>query len=210
MSELKQRIGDVTRLTVVKEQADTYRLYRSEFILQRSGALAEESLKVHRKFEAAFPGANSTASTTAAEQSKYQVHDGYRYYNVFALAAPSALFLDVHRCLVAAIRDYVPERNLYMQAWLNCQAADEVLNWHSHEGYKYHGYIALDPQDTKTEFEEYEIDNKPGQIYIGQAFLRHRVVNRSPYPGKRITIGFDIIEPMDRSITNRGFIPLAL
>jgi hypothetical protein len=73
-----------------------------------------------------------------------------------------------------------------------------------------HGYISIDPKNTNTEFEGYSIENRPGQIYIGSAFTRHRVVNKERFDGKRITLGFDLIEPMDCNILNRGFIPLAL
>lgn len=194
----------------VLEDRDVYRLYRSSYIAHQQELLVQECRKIHEKFQAAFPSANSTASTTVAEMAKYKIHDGYSLYNAFSFAAPSIAFMRVYRDLTEAIRAFVPERELYMQAWLNYQDPSEVLGWHSHEGYQYHGYIAIDPHDTTTEFEGYEIHNRPGQIYIGRAFLRHRVVNRSAYAGKRITLGFDIIEPQALTIRNRGFIPVLL
>lgn len=97
-----------------------------------------------------------------------------------------------------------------MQAWLNHQAPDEVLGWHSHEGYNYHGYIAVDPKATVTEFEHYEVRNRSGQIYIGRSLSKHRVVNKRRYAGRRTTIGFDLVKPGNSPIDNMGFIPLLL
>lgn len=191
--------------------AGLYRLYRSDALLSTHGTLIRECGMVHKKFEEAFPDTNSTSTTTPAEKIKYKNHAGYRLYNVFGIAAPSKAFFAVYRAFVNVIRDFASERELYAQAWLNYQSADEVLGWHTHEGSLYHGYISIDPQDTRTEFEDhYEIQNRPGQIYITRACLRHRVVNLSSYSKTRITIGFDITDPQDKIIASRGLIPMLL
>jgi hypothetical protein len=57
----------------------------------------------------------------------------------------------------------------------------------------YHGYISIEPQDTTTEFCDWEVKNESGNIYFGRGNVRHRVVNNSFYTGKRITIGYDVI-----------------
>ena len=198
------------RVQLLREHSEgLFRLYKSEYVTSHKSALIRDCKYAHSKFTAAFPNTNSTASTNVAECLKYRNHQGYLLYNAFSLAAPSPHFHELYRDLLYVIKDFVPDRNLYIQAWLNFQTPDEVLGWHTHDGYKYHGYISIDPKSTTTEFEGYEIQNKVCQIYIGKAFTRHRVVNNRAFSGRRITIGFDIIDPGEFQISNRGFIPLA-
>jgi hypothetical protein len=74
------------------------------------------------------------------------------------------------------------------------------LDWHGH-GFDYHGYISIDPKNTYTDFKDYRIDNKAGQIYFGPGHRSHKVVALEAYEGKRITLGFDIV-----STNNHGFV----
>ena len=82
-----------------------------------------------------------------------------------------------------------------MQCWLNYHTPDKVLDWHTHE-WNYHGYISIDPKDTKTVFDGYEIDNEIGNIYIGPGYRYHKVVTKDNFYEPRITLGFDVcVEP---------------
>ena len=56
----------------------------------------------------------------------------------------------------------------------------------------YHGYISIDPRNTVTEFSDYKIENKVGQIYFGPGQREHRVVCLDEFSDTRLTIGFDI------------------
>ena len=115
----------------------------------------------------------------------------YHLYNIFSVASPNIHFLNIYKKLVDIIKENVDGQS-FLQAWLNFHDHDQVLDWHDHSS-PYHGYISLEPQDTKTEFEEWSIDNECGNIYFGEGNIMHRVVNNSYYTGKRITIGFDVI-----------------
>lgn len=199
------------KLKVIFSSADMgFRVYHSNYIDDNNKQLAQECAELHKKFISLFPNKNSSANTTAIDSRRYVNGDGYLSYNIFSLAAPSPQFYKIFEDLLLAIADFAPDEKLYMQAWLNYQSNDEVLGWHSHEGYKYHGYISIDPKATYTDFGDYEIINRPGQIYIGNPLLRHRVINKKKYAGKRTTIGFDLIDPIDCSIQNMGFIPISL
>ena len=68
---------------------------------------------------------------------------------------------------------------------------DNVLGWHNHD-WDYHGYISIDPKNTVTEFRNYKIENKTGQIYFGPGQREHRVVCLDEFSDKRLTIGFDV------------------
>lgn len=51
------------------------------------------------------------------------------------------------------------KKKIWMQAWLNYHDHDQVLDWHNHSA-PYHGYISIEPQDTTTEFGDWEIKMK--------------------------------------------------
>ena len=109
-----------------------------------------------------------------------------------------------------SLRDYIgDDRPLWMQSWINFHKQDAVLNKHGHD-WDFHGYISVNPKDTTTVFEQYEIKNKKGQIYIGpgREGYEHYIRVDNPYKGERITIGFDITFESNRDIPNLGLIPL--
>ena len=117
---------------------------------------------------------------------------GYTTYNIFGVSSPSIHMYKIFETLRGLIRSQLSEERLWMKSWLNYQYHDGVLQWHNHSS-AYHGYIAIEPQDTKTEFENWTIDNEVGNIYFGPGLHKHRVVNLSEYKGKRISIGFDVM-----------------
>jgi hypothetical protein len=115
----------------------------------------------------------------------------YYKYNVFAITAGSIQFYNLFKELRNIIRAEIPNTPLWFQAWINLHTQDNVLDWHNHS-WDYHGYIAIDPKDSTTEFEGYNIQNKIGQIYFGPGNRTHKVTINTPYSGERITIGYDI------------------
>lgn len=116
----------------------------------------------------------------------------YYLYNIFSVSSPSIHFWNIFSYLRNIIKDNVKEEKIWIQAWLNFHNHDQVLDWHNHSA-PYHGYISIEPQDTVTEFDNWEIKNLVGNIYFGEGNVMHRVVNKSFYSGKRITIGYDVI-----------------
>ena len=116
----------------------------------------------------------------------------YYLYNIFSASSPSLHYYRIFKKLRDIIREHVKEEHIWLQAWLNMHDHDTVLDWHNHTA-PYHGYISIEPQDTTTQFEDWEVVNECGNIYFGNGNVRHRVVNNSHYTGKRITIGYDVI-----------------
>ena len=182
--------------------------FDSRFIVENQQAIIKDCKYAVEKFNKLFPSTNTTSSTNSSESLHYNHQEGYLLYNIFCLTAPSPRFHDMFQFLTQIIFRYCQGDCLYLQAWINFQTMDAVLDWHSHTGYDYHGYICIDPKDTITEFESYAIENKTGLIYIGPCQEKHRVVTKKPFEGVRITIGFDIIRPSDMRISNLGFLPI--
>lgn len=185
-----------------------YKTRVSDSITSNHSAVVEACYYALRKFRRVFPDSNSTMSTTTAERQRYGEHEGYRYYNVFSAAAPSPDFYKLFIEMTDFIFEFSDEDHLYVQAWLNCQRATEVLDWHKHSGYLMHGYICIDPKDTRTEFESFQVENSIGLMYIGECRESHRVVSSDAFEGDRITIGFDVIRPSKEVFDNLGFVPI--
>jgi hypothetical protein len=164
-------------------QAYDYELFHSELIANNKDAFIEESELGVKRFYTMFGG-----STTW----------NYTKYNIFNLTSGYPLYYQLYKDLLKAIRIYVGHDNpLWMQAWINYHKPDEVLDWHSHIEHTAHGYISIEPHNTKTVFRGYEINNKVGQIYIGRCDLNgvpleHKVEVLENFTTPRITIGFDI------------------
>ncbi len=179
-----------------------YILHQSTFIANNQLDIIEDLRIAHRLFETLFPNKESTWS--------------YNLYNIFSLTAPSTNFYQIYQELRTLIRSELGEdRPLWLQAWLNYHKSDQVLDWHNHD-FEYHGYISIDPKKTNTVFEEYSIENKVGQIYLGPGYRKHKVEVLKPFDGERITIGFDVqtipqnpyVTYTERPFMNMSLIPL--
>lgn len=133
----------------------------------------------HRLFKRVFPDSDSTWT--------------YDRYNIFAFTAPSTTFYKIYKEIRDVVRGQLgDDQPLWMQAWLNFHTCDQLLPRHRHD-FAYHGYVSLDPKQTKTVFDDYEIINKPGQLYFGPGSDRHHYVEAiEPFAGIRTTLGFDI------------------
>ena len=166
-----------------------YIIYQSEYIQNNIADIIIHTQLAHQTFEKLFPGTDSTWS--------------YDRYNVFSLAGPSSVFYNVFKELQSVITQQLGTDNeLWIQSWVNYMSYEELdrLDWHGH-AFDYHGYISIDPKNTYTDFKDYAIENKAGQIYFGPGYRSHKVVAHEKYEGTRITLGFDVV-----STNNNGFV----
>jgi hypothetical protein len=180
-----------------------YKLHEIKYIEENKEQFVRECYDAIKRFNVMFPNSSSTWA--------------YRSYNTFSLTAGSLLFYRVFKDLKAIVRDYKgTDEPLWIQSWINFHSADEVLASHNHIESDFHGFFSVEPFDTKTVFEDVEIENKTGLLYIGSSYKMHEVVVVKPFTGKRITIAFDvfsaeamkkIIEKYDNDI-NLSFIPI--
>jgi len=171
-----------------------YKIYKSQLIIDNKDEMLEQIHRAHSVHQIYFPGNDSTWT--------------YKGYNFFGLTSPSLLFSKLFFELKNIIYDYVPEENKWMQCWLNYHRPDQVLDWHDHH-WDYHGYICIDPKKTKTVFEEYEIENEVGNIYIGPGNRKHKVVVEQNYNNPRITLGFYVcVQPKNTPDEILSLIPI--
>lgn len=184
-----------------------YKLYKTLSVPHNLVTLKFESQVYHNRYLKTF--GELTKSSTA----------GYKYYNIFQLAAGSPTFYKIYKAIRLSILDFLSDKaeieDIWMQSWINFHKPEEVLPWHNHQlgsdiaKVSYNGYISIDPKNTVTEFENYKINNEPGLIYIGPSERLHRVVVNEPYSGERVTIAFDILcNVKSRAALNHGFIPI--
>ncbi len=183
--------------------ANQYIVRQCDFIADNLTDIFEDLRVAHENFKRLFPNEDSTWS--------------YSKYNIFALTAPSTNFYKIFSELRNVVRSQLGwDRPLWIEAWINYHTVDQVLDWHHHE-FDHHGYISIDPKNTKTIFENYEITNKPGQIYFGPGNRLHKVEVLEPFEGVRTTIGYDIhtipnspviCDYVERPFVNMSLIPL--
>jgi len=131
----------------------------------------------------------------------------YKKYNIFNITSSNLLMYKLYFELCNMIKKHLGSKPMWIQSWLNYQSQEEVLPWHNHD-WQYHGYISIQPFNTKTIFEHWEIENKIGQVYLGHGRVPHKVEVVEPFEGKRITIGFDITDVENKEYGVLGLIPL--
>ena len=137
----------------------------------------------------------------------------HNQYNLFSLNPNSLVLNMLFIELKKKIRKFLQtDEPLWIECWLNYHYPNEVLTRHNHY-WPWHGYISIRPFDTTTVFDNYEIKNKVGNIYIGEGHNAHYVKVNKPFYEPRITIGFDI-KDTNRKIdmkndTHFSFIPLS-
>jgi hypothetical protein len=180
---------------------DVYRLYHSPYVVEHQRGIIEDAEIAYGKYQRLFD--KGSLGTTW----------DYRKYNIFSLTARSVYFYVLYQQIVAACRDYVGDnRPLWMQCWLNRHLSHEVLSWHTHgETSVLHGYISIDPKNTVTEFKNFSIINKVGNMYLGGSGpdTAHCVKVLEPYDDFRITIAFDVMDHTRHNLTpNLAFIPI--
>lgn len=136
----------------------------------------------------------------------------YRYYNFASLVVGSIEYHNFFRDLNELIKSHCKtNQRLWYQCWFNYHKPNEVLDWHTHNDCEYHGFISIDPKKTKTIFENFEVENKPGLMCISKP-QKHKVVVLKPFQGHRITVAFDILteENVKESIKKNGEIDMNL
>lgn len=172
-----------------------WQVYESNLIIDNHKQFVNDCYLIHDKFKKHYPNKDSTWA--------------YRMYNVFALSSPMPLWYSLYYELSKTIRNHIDTLEpLWMQSWLNFHKEDEVLDWHNHKR-PYHGYINIDPQNTTTDFKDYQIKNNIGDIYIGPGNKQHKVIVNEDFKSTRITLGFDVTDkPQDIPSTLWGSMPL--
>lgn len=168
---------------------NNYKLFQNQYIIENKDSFIDQCLQIKDSFK--------EKDTTWS----------YNEYNIFSLTAGSVYFYNLFKDLHSIIRSEIPDQMIWMQAWLNVHTQDSVLDWHNHE-WDYHGYISIDPQTTTTDFQDYSIENKVGQIYFGPGNRLHKVKVVKPFDGKRITIGYDVTTDPMMDTGCYGLIPL--
>jgi hypothetical protein len=119
-------------------------------------------------------------------------------YNFFAASQfQHPVFMLLWEEVVDVIRQCTPPevKYVWVQSWLNYDTQDTVevtLKPHTHST-SMQGYISISPGKTKTVFEDWEIVNEVGNIFMGQGKWIHHVENTGKYDAPRTTIGLDVI-----------------
>jgi hypothetical protein len=171
-----------------------FAIEKSEFIINNHHEIVQETYKIYKKYQDEFNNDDSTWN--------------YYKYNIFALSSPSVLYYEIFLELVEFLLKYFNDGNRYwFQSWLNFHSKDDVLDWHNHK-WPYHGYICIDPKNSRTIFENYSIKNEIGNIYLGKGHRKHKVEVLEDYDDFRITIGFDICDESFEYLNGTSFIPL--
>jgi len=182
-----------------------YKIYKSQLVPSNLPQFKSECKLIYDKINQQLNTSDSTWS--------------YLNYNIFTLSATSILFYSLFKELNYHIRSYIGDnRPLWMQSWLNYhqyKEADKKLSYHGHQT-EYHGYVCIDPQNTKTIFKKgFEILNTPGQIYLGPGSnnssiddYNHYVETLNSHTEPRITIGFNIGAKINNNVGGPSWIPI--
>lgn len=173
-----------------------YQLYEIDIVANNQKLFIDQCNALHKIFKAKFEDENSTVA--------------YQKYNIFTLSCSSQPFYYLWKTIQKCIRDYVgDDRPLWMSGWLNFHQSNEVLDWHNHKKSVCHGYVSIDPKNTKTIFSTgetiYEISNKCGMLYLGPSERLHKVHVNENFDGHRITIGFDVSEEQNIAHVEQDF-----
>ena len=157
-----------------------YKIYELNFIKDDYINFVTDCFNAKKRFDIFFPETSSTW--------------GYSKYNIFSLTSGSERFYKLYHEIRKLSRDYLKtDEPLWMQSWLNFHRMDEVLDWHDHSCCSAHGYVSINPMKTKTVFENFEVDNEIGKMYIGKPYMKHKVEVLEEYSDTRITVAFDIL-----------------
>lgn len=171
-----------------------HQVHSLDLIKNNHQQFIQECHNAHETFLRFFPDQNSTWA--------------YGKYNLFSITGHNLLFYKLFIELKTIIRNYVgDDRPLWFQAWLNFHMPNEVLKRHSHD-WPFHGYISIEPHNTRTVFDGYEIKNEIGNLYIGHGHRCHEVVVDSYFETPRITIGFDVTDILADAPVNTSLIPI--
>jgi hypothetical protein len=156
-----------------------FQVYQLDYVAKNKDKFIEDSETAHNNFLKIFPGESSTLK--------------YKHYNIFSLTIDSIYFHTLYNQLIYIIKQHhIKKEPLWFQSWINYHKQEEVLKWHNHYPAKYSGYISINPHKTRTSFQNYIIENKPGKLYIGRGEENHKVEVLENFNDPRITIAFDV------------------
>jgi hypothetical protein len=167
-------------------EAAKWKLYKSDTIINNHDRVKKACSSIRNNLSKYLGDNNSTT---------------WKFYNynfwTHCMLVDPILFHELWRDLISVIKDNSPADAEYawVQSWLNYDTYDSVesnLKSHSHDS-PLHGYISIAPQNTKTVFDEWEIINTVGDIYIGMGKWNHHVENIGIYHEDRVSIGYDVI-----------------
>ena len=185
-----------------------YKIYKSKIIIEnhKEFVILCEELDVELREEFSIGVDNSTTWE-------------YNRYGLFNLKQGNKLFDSLKEELIDIIKENYKDE-CWFTSWLNFDTYDTVehtLKKHFHES-PLHGYISIDPKNTKTNFpySGFVVDNEIGNIYIGPGGggpgndiksnkWKHEVINTSDYEGNRITIAFDVVFTHPKTQSYRWF-----
>lgn len=190
------------RLTLIESNEElNYKIWRSSEIVDNKDEFVRQIESSRESLRSIYPDIDSTW--------------GYNVYNIFAVSAGYEMFYNLYKDLQFIVRDYMQtDEPLWMQSWANYQYENDLLDWHAHFDWACHGYISIDPKDSITMFEGFEIANEVGNIYIGPSNVQHKVYSKGQYEGRRITCGYDIgnietlLDMQERNAINISFMPI--
>ena len=169
-----------------------YEIHELNFIKDDYINFVTDCFNAKKRFDIFFPETSSTW--------------GYSKYNIFSLTSGSERFYILYNEIKRLSRDYLKtDEPLWMQSWINYHMMNEVLDWHDHSSCAAHGYVSINPMKTKTVFQDFEVVNEIGKLYIGQPYIQHKVIILKDYNKPRITIGFDILNEMNYFELNKKF-----
>ena len=120
----------------------------------------------------------------------------HKYYNLMLLTFGSKVFHDFFKILKHRLLEFMnyPKEHLWYMCWLNYDLGkNKFFEWHKHHDARVHGFVCIEPQHTVTEFKDFKLINKTGQIYIGPGQKLHKVNILKPYKKPRISIAFDVV-----------------
>ena len=170
---------------------DKFRIYKSDTIIDNLERV-QNACAIIRENVMRDLGDKDTEEKRATTTWK---HNQYNFFTYAMYVDP--IFIGIWEDLVDVIKASSPSEAKYawVQCWLNHDTHESVENNLVHHGHNcpIHGYIAINPQKTKTVFDEWEIPNEVGNIYCGLGKWLHHVENTGEYAGPRITIGYDVI-----------------
>lgn len=188
------------------QNIEQYSTHDLKCVIENHDAYVKECTKAYYLFQKNF---NDTDSTW-----------NYWRYNFFVMMGRNKLFYNLFKEVSAIVRKKVgSDQPIWCQSWINFHKDYEVLNWHTHD-FEFHGYISIDPKKTKTIFkdwnrenstgDEWEIENKVGNLYLGPGEVPHKVEVLEAYNGNRITIGLDFTTQVDdiNNLDPNKFVPI--
>jgi hypothetical protein len=185
----------------VKENNENYnyKLFDNQYIKNNYVDILEETDLIYQRFCYKFSsrwgrGGHNESSTEA-----------YQWYGIQSLTVGLTHYYYILQSLEKTIRNFANHKNpLWYQCWINFHEPNQLLDWHNHTYCSYHGYFSIDPKNSRTIFENYEICNAIGQLYIGPSNRKHKVVS-DHFLGKRVTLGFDVVNENDIQMLYKDF-----